>query len=214
MGFAAAIETIQREPRLRLNWEGQYCAIIACGPSAKSANIEQLRGRLKVIAIKEAFEIAPFADVVYGCDFPWWKHRHGLKEFKGVKIGWDTKIRDLYPDVRLVEIKRKLCDELLFDEPMSIGAGGNSGFQAINLAVQWGVRGILLIGIDCTGSHFYGRNFWNRANNPTLDNFNRWTAAFKKAEQQLKDRVDVVSSGALQCFRRQSIEATLAEWDV
>ena len=42
-----------------------------------------------------------------------------------------------------------------------IGGGGNSGFQALNLALQWGARKIILVGFDLTdenGLHWYGRN--------------------------------------------------------
>ena len=79
--------------------------VIATGQSAKTAKIEVLRGRLKIIAIKEAaVDLCPWADVAYGCDAPWWTHRKGLPDFKGLKIGWDKKIP--FEDVRRVGYRK------------------------------------------------------------------------------------------------------------
>lgn len=97
-----------------------------------------------------------------------------------------------------------------------MGSGGNSGFQALNLAVQWGAAQILLIGFDMTdagGAHWYGRNNWTGANNPDQNNFKRWIAAFESAAVTLKRMgVEVVNCSphsALGCFPKMSIEAAL-----
>jgi hypothetical protein len=70
-------------PDWYLDWSGREVAIIASGPSAKKSGYAALRDRMPVIAIKENIELAPWADVVYGCDAAWWKKRNGLPEFKG-----------------------------------------------------------------------------------------------------------------------------------
>jgi hypothetical protein len=107
-------------------------------------------------------------------------------------------------------------DRLLTDEPGKTGSGGNSGFQALNLAVQWGARRILLIGFDMTdasGVHWYGRNTWLMANNPDHHNFKRWIAAFEAAAPVLaKMGVEVINCSrysALKCFPKLSIEDAL-----
>lgn len=202
------------------DWSGEVCAIIASGPSAKQANIDALRGRAKVLAIKENVELCPWADAVYGCDGAWWQHRSGLPKFTGQKFAWDRHVCDRYPDLIRVRIEDKKCDLLLTHEPLSIGSGGNSGFQALNLAVQFGTRRIILVGFDMTdrpGAHWYGRNLWAGANNPTEDNFRRWRAAFAAAEPVFKDIgcdvVNVSPFSELKCFRRSTIESALLEWN-
>jgi hypothetical protein len=103
-------------------------------------------------------------------------------------------------------------------EPGTIGAGGNSGYQALNLAVQWGARKIILIGFDMTdrsGVHWYGRNRWIGANNPDQSNFKRWIAAFEKAAPVLRDMgvsvVNVSRDSALGCFPKMALDDALAE---
>lgn len=206
------------------DWRGQACAIIASGPSTKGSGFQKLRGRMPVIAIKEsASELATWADVAYGCDVNWWKHRKGLKAFGGLKIGFDPKINAFYPDVQTIVIKDnggsggdKYCNDLLLDEPGVIGGGLNSGFQALNIAVQFGAARILLIGFDMRGDHWYGRNLWHKANNATDWDKQRWCKHFDRAADVLRRiGVEVVNASphsALKCFRKTSVDQASSEW--
>lgn len=153
--------------------------------------------------------------MVYGCDAAWWMHRKGLTEFHGLKVCYAGNNLAGYPEIRRIEID-KHTDKLLF-ETGKTGSGGNSGFQALNLAVQWGARRILLIGFDMTdasGVHWYGRNSWHQANNPNESNFKRWIAAFGAAAPVLaKMGVEVINCSvhsAMKCFPRRSIEDALS----
>lgn len=156
--------------------------------------------------------------MVYGCDAPWWTYRKGLPEFGGLKVCWAGDrgyVAAPFPDLRRIKI-RKDQDRLLFDEIGFTGSGGNSGFQALNLAVQWGVEQILLVGFDMTdecGVHWYGHNAWTGANNPSRTNFKRWIAAYETAAKQLEERgVEVVNcslDSALNCFPKMTLEDAL-----
>lgn len=205
------------------DWRGKACAIVASGPSTKKAGIEKLRGRLPVIAIKEnAHDLCKWADVAYGCDLGWWQHRRGLQDFKGLKIGWDPHLPKLFPDVRVITIKKKkdhpvqYSDQMHFDELGVIGGGGNSGFQAVNLAIQFGADRILGIGFDMYGDHWYGRNNWIKGNNPSDSNFRTWRKAFEGAAETMRamgvEFVNASPNSTLHCFRKATIEQTLAEW--
>lgn len=108
---------------------------------------------------------------------------------------------------------------MLFDEPGYIGAGGNSGFQALNIAVQFGVMRVLLIGFDmhaAQGVHWYGPNVGRNMNNPLDHNYVRWRHAFNKQARVLRGMgIDVVNASpnsALVCFENKSIEQALAGW--
>jgi hypothetical protein len=105
--------------------------------------------------------------------------------------------------------------------PGLIGSGGNSGFQAINLAAQFGVDRILLIGFDMhtgAGVHWYGRNTWKRANNPSNANLMRWRDAFISQAPVLERRgikvVNASPDSGLFCFERGSIDETLKAWNL
>lgn len=201
------------------DWRGETVAIIASGPSAKQVDVELLVRHCRVLAIKENVELFTEAEVVYGCDGAWWKHRRGLPDFKGIKIGWDECACAEF-GLRRAFITDKKCDELLLDEPMHIGSGGNSGFQALNLAVQFGAPRIALVGFDMTdrpGAHWYGRNNWPGANNPSEDNFRRWRAAFDNAAPVLSELgisvVNVASFSALKSFPRIGLADALRGWN-
>lgn len=203
-------------------WQDKTVAIVACGRSLKNIDLSPLRGRVPVIAIKEAaVELAPWSDAVYGCDGPWWKYRQGLPQFKGLKFAWDGKACAAYSDLIRVEIPDRKCGRILLDEPLTLGAGGdgnlggNSGFQCVNLAAQFSVGRILLLGFDMQGTHFYGRNKWPKANNPHDQIFRCWVTGFETAAPRLKQLgIDVINASpvsALNCFRKMSFADAVKE---
>jgi hypothetical protein len=158
--------------------------------------------------------------MVYGCDPAWWKHRHGLPEFTGLKVAWRGGNLE-FPDLLKVDIPKNpsggFAPTMLFDKLGTIGAGGNSGFQAINLAAQLGASRILLLGFDMTDRmgmlHWYGRNQWSQANNPVETSFKNWIGDLIRAAPILKARgvevIDCSLQGALHCFPKMSLEAAL-----
>lgn len=161
--------------------------------------------------------------MVYGCDPAWWRHRKGLPEYTGLKIAWAGAGLNEYPDIRTVEIAKeggKYADDILTGEVGKVGGGGNSGFQALNLAVQFGARRIVLVGYDMTdrgGVHWYGRNDWKQANNPNQSNFDRWIKVFEASAPVLRDMgaevVNASPDSALKCFPRRSIGDAFKEWE-
>lgn len=161
--------------------------------------------------------LCPWADVVYGCDGPWWQAKRGLPEFKGTKLAHDTGVCTAYRDVHKIEVFDH--DNMLFDEPGMVGSGGNSGFQAINIAAQFGATRILLIGFDMHGAggvHWYGPNRWKNANNPIDTSYVHWRAALNKQSKVLHamgiEVVNASQESALTCFRKSNIPETLAAW--
>lgn len=164
--------------------------------------------------------------MVYGCDRPWWEYRRGLPEFAGLKVTWRGNGLPGFEAIRRIDIAElpqpnllKYSPDLEMEKVGTIGAGGNSGFQALNLALQWGALKIILIGFDMSdkgGVHWYGRNHWPMANNPNESNFKRWIAAFDRAAPVL-DRigarvVNASPNSALTCFPKMSLEQALAEF--
>jgi len=200
------------------DWSGKAVAIVASGFTTKKSEVEILKGRLPVLAIKRNVELAPWADVVYGCDAAWWESVQGLPHFSGLKLCWADRVCDRYPDIHKVRIAPK-DDRFLMGEIGTVGAGGNSGYQALNLSVQFGAKRILLVGFDVNdrgGTHWYGRNNWNMANNPTRDNFRRWCASFTSAAPIIEDfGVEVINASIfsdLKCFKQLSVDQALTRW--
>lgn len=200
------------------DWSGEAVAIVASGPSAKSAGVHLLKGKMRVIAIKKNIEIAPFADVVYGCDAAWWRSVRGLPDFNGLKLAYDQNVCSEF-GLQRVQIPNIHSNDLLLGEVGKVGAAGNSGFQALNLAVQFGAKRILLVGFEASvrsGDHWYGRNNWNGANNPDELLTERWRKALDGAAGVLSNLgIDVINaapySQAMR-FKKMTIADALRVW--
>lgn len=103
-----------------------------------------------------------------------------------------------------------------FDRFGVLGAGGNSGFQALNLAVQTGATRIALVGFDmhlAAGVHWHGRHPPGM-NNPTAQVIAGWREGLDAAAPMLQALgVDVVNCNphsALRAYRHQSLEDFLS----
>jgi len=202
------------------DWTGECVAIVGAGPSAKKAGVETLRDRIHVIAINESFKLCPWAEILYGCDKAWWDHHRGLPDFAGLRLCHDGTACQYYKGLQRIWIDNPAGDELLFDRPTYLGAGGTSAFQAMNLALQFGATGILLVGVDCTlehGEHWFGR-YPSPMNNPAQSNVVRWKKAFDGAAYGLRKRgIDVVNCSpisALVNYPKMTIPEALARWQL
>ncbi len=96
----------------------------------------------------------------------------------------------------------------------TIRLGGNSGFQAVGLALHFGAARIVLLGYDMqfTG----GRKHWHadhtRLGNPVPARMRDWHARFEQLAGQT--RVPIVNATretALRCFPRVDLIESLAE---
>jgi len=118
--------------------------------------------RAKLIAVNDAVRLTgKTADVLFASDSKWWKW------FKDVEDGdlphhlWsvDPEARTFRPSVHLVNYNGQ---EGLETHPSSIRTGGHSGYMAINMAVHFGAKTIILLGYDLQRTdgqhHFFGEH--------------------------------------------------------
>jgi hypothetical protein len=124
--------------------------------------------------------------VLYACDNAWWRLNDGLPEFRGLKLTADGQAAAAFSDLHKVHLCPGL-DRLTAERPGHIGDGGNSGFQAVNLALQFGATRMVLVGFDMRrdrGLHWHGPHRIG-LNNPSERNLIRWRAALESAAAQL-----------------------------
>jgi len=182
--------------------------ILAGGSSLHPDDVEAVRGRTRVIAVNDAWRFAPWADVLYGADWPWWEHWQGVPDFPGEKWTQDKPSGGVAPDPDRarewgINIIRSEDRPGISFTPGVIHQGGNSGFQAVNLAVLWGVSKILLLGFDMGGSHWFKDRpaKFNKGSD-----FSLFIKAFELAAPQIEHMVINCSRRtALTCFRRMAI---------
>lgn len=159
------------------SWAGAPMAIVASGPSAAGLDPSALRG-LRTLAINSAIDLLPGADALYACDARWWELRRGCPGYRGVRITASRRARDAWG------VNLALCDKATGDAPLmarrgTIGWGRNSGFQALNLALQFQPPVILLIGYDMharAGLHCHP-DHPVPLSNPRPESFRAWARA-------------------------------------
>lgn len=145
-------------PSVPALWPGSTIVCLGTGPSLAAEDIAYVQAKgARVIAVNDAYRLAPTADVLYACDFKWWRWHPEALKVTGLKYSL-TKHAERYPGVLVL---RNTGDTGLERDPHGLKTGKNSGYQAINLAVHFGAARVVLLGYDMTpagktGGHFFG----------------------------------------------------------
>lgn len=155
----------------------------------------------------------PNSDVHYATDWRWWDKYKGLPDYKGLKLCQDQNFDGTEWNIKKVTVSRA-HDALLVSNFGTIGWGGNSGFGALNLAVQFGAKKIILIGYDMTlrgGVHWHGPHVG--LNNPNDGNVARWRNALDNVKVTLDGLgIEVINCSlvsSLQNYPKMSLEEAL-----
>lgn len=196
-------------PRLLPNGGTVVC--LGGGPSLTEADVAYCRGKADlVIAINNAYQLAPWADVLYACDARFWTWHRGVKSFKGLKFS----LQKAAAVWSAVGVLKRTGDYGLERKPHGLRTGRNSGYQAINVALHLGATRVLLLGYDMqlTG----GRCHWHppHPNNqpPPVQSFR---GAFRMLAPQLAGYgltvINCSRETALTCFPCQPLEQALPD---
>lgn len=182
---------------------------LATGPSLTPEDVNAVRGRGTVIAVNDAHQLAPWADVLYSSDRYWWKHYRGVQGFKGVRATieftpgrYAKELAAIAPDMFFL---KNTGHQGVETDPTGIRTcGQNSGGAAVNLAVHLGARRIVLLGYDCgvPGSkrHFFGDH---PRHLQQLSPFPTWRTAF----EQMREPMQALGIEVVNCSRSTSINA-------
>lgn len=197
------------------DWVGDTCIIVAGGPTAKEQPYHLIRPEHRVIVINNAHQLVPGADILFACDLAWWRRYGATLTFKGLRLSTDKHACKLPYGVQQVNLDRP-SDKMNLVKFNTVGWGGNSGFQALNLAVQMGAKKIVLVGYDMTtvhGLHWHGSHP-RGMNNPTENNVRRWCRAVDGAADDLEPLgIKVVNCSpvsALQRYEKMGLKEALA----
>jgi hypothetical protein len=190
--------------------------VVASGPSLTQEDCNKLKDSgWKVIAVNNSWELVPWCDVVFACDTPWWN-----MHIDKVRAGTDAELWTSGKRAReLHRINYVNCE----DNP-GLGVhgyvhkGGNSGYQAINLAYLWGAKQIFMLGFDCKPSN-EGKAHWF-GQHPTglsqKQNFSKWREKFPALAKDLKKKnievYNLTRDTALTCFTQMSLEEALTKY--
>jgi len=159
------------------DWSGDVVAVVASGPSVNSDTIGKLKGKCRVAVVNNSYQLAPWADLLYAADADWWREHKGAKEFGGLKVTCkqDTAVDNgiCFVDLIPEKLSNTEQDKIMFEPKGTIGRGGNSGFQLINIVTQAGCKKQIWIGFDFQGEHWHSRHP-RPMKNPSQRTLDKW----------------------------------------
>lgn len=162
--------------------------IAAPGPSLSAADLQAAGKVAPILAIGDAFRLAPEGCAVYHADYDWWAAAPTGKAMPNhVSAGLHSS-RAFTRSQRAAEqfgLEYVECRSIPGFGIDRLHSGGNSGYQAINLALLMGAQRIILTGYDyqATGGkkHFFG-DHPGRLNRPHA--YDTWLAYLRDACQR------------------------------
>lgn len=195
------------------DWDGSPAVVIASGPSLTQDDVDFCRGRARVVAVNDCWWLAPWADALYAADFYWWQHHGGVPDFAGEKWCGDREAHRVY-GIPLANTTRMPAG-YSFD-PETLGRlGGNSGGQAVNLAILRGADPVVMLGFDMQATG--GRKHWFGDHPGRLNrrqHFGEWVAAMDGGYRTLVARgIRVINASretALKAYPRMTIQEALS----
>jgi len=181
--------------------------IAGTGPSLTVEDLNACRDVVPVIVINSAWELAPWADVLYAADFGWWTTYKPT--FTGIRLACKNQNSAIYG----ATVLKSLGYLGWSDDPDAVYDGGHSGYQAIQVAAtRLGAKRILLLGYDVKMSADGRRNCYdNRKTKP----FFRWLDTYATLAHAAQVRgIEIVNCSrdtALTAFPRQPLARGLCD---
>lgn len=175
-----------------------------------------------MIAVNDAYRLCPAADVLYACDLRWWRHwiEHIRQHFRGELA---TQIHSQLRNKAQRQTLERFIDRHgmtaltsspgagFSTRPGHIHQGKNSGYQAVNLAIQRGATEVLLLGFNM--GPVGGKEHWfgdHPGGMQRSSPYGLMVAAFQAAAGQLDELgvriVNCTPNSALTCFETAHIE--------
>lgn len=141
-------------PRVARRPDAQMVVCLATGPSLTAEDVDYCHGKAVVIAVNDAYRLAPWADVLIANDAAWWRVHRGVPDFAGEKYCLEASAATS----GAVTVLDYTGETGIETEPTGLRSGRCSGGAAINVALHLGATRIVLLGYDMRGDHFFGRH--------------------------------------------------------
>ena len=165
-----------------------------------------------VIAVNMSFQLGDWIDVLFFGDDGFWKtQKEGILNFKGLRVSFESeKIRD--SRVKLVARNPRQKQGITFEPAGLLSWNFNSGAAAINLAVQFGAKRIILLGFDMQ-LDANNNQHWHKVYTSPLDGLKdtiaKWLQGFPLIAEQAQSRgieiINCSSNSKIDCFQKANI---------
>ena len=198
-------------------WKGEQCIVIGGGasipkqfdipqevvqsvfsgsstPAAYSPYMEAIH-KESIIAVNMAYTLGNWVDVLFFGDGAMLKKKGvNIFDFQGLKVSCATAILPYHKKIKILNRSTKTMG-IDFD-PNFICWNLNSGAGAINLAVHFGVKRILLLGFDMNltdGKDQHFHKYYGGNPKTVVGVFKRHMKGFAKIAADLKGQVEVIN---------------------
>lgn len=192
-------------------WAGERVFVLGGGPSLRAEDVRRLTGA-RVIAVNGAYEVAPFADMLFFNDLGWYRrHERKVAAWPGLVVTASVRRMRFAHNVKRVQTETTRPFP-----PIGSGLikwGPSSGHRAVATAVMLGAGWIGLLGFDMREvagrTHFHDeyRNDPTRYRDLFIPGFTGWHSA---AEAIGVTIVNLTAGSALTEFPMMSLDEVLA----
>ena len=197
------------------NWRDHTAVVVASGPSLTDEQITLIEHSVVfTIAVNNSYAKLQHPDVVYACDYLWWKLNHMKAKQNIPRRQMWTQDRAAAEQFQLSHIQWEGKDGL---GKRGLRVNGNSGAGAINLAYHFGARRILLVGMDMKPGP-NGEKHWHPDHPKPLvqgQQFEEWRKKMGVLAADLKTEgvtvVNCTPGSALTCFPMGDLEQELVK---
>jgi hypothetical protein len=170
--------------------------VLATGQSLSQSIADRVRC-CNVVAVSDAYRLAPWADALASTDGKWWKaHLDEALKFKGLKFTAAPSFVKL--------------DESI--ERLAVDCSTNSGLLGLMVAVKLGAKRVLLCGVDM---HSPGKHFFGEHKAPLRSSKQRHLDLHKRQfANYLPKGVEIINctpGSALEAYPKRPLEDCLAE---
>jgi hypothetical protein len=165
-----------------------------------------------IIAVNMAYKLGDWIDVLFFGDDDFWKTRkEEIIAFNGLRVSFESeKIRD--SRVKLVARNPRKKQGITFAPAGLLSWNFNSGAAAINLAIQFGAKRIILLGFDMQLDQNNNQH-WHKVYSSPLDvikesmkkHLQGFSVIAKDIEGTGIEIINCSLNSAIQCFRKANI---------
>lgn len=170
-------------------WDGATAVILGGGPSLEYTDLTPLQHprnpKIRVIGCNDAFLLGDWVDVCYFGDWPWYElFEKDLDQYEGLKVTLHERCAQFDSEGVLV-VRREVRGCFLDGR---VGWNMNTGTSAINLAILFGARKVVLVGFDFKNAN-NGEPNWHpvrRGAAPSAEKFKVWLDHAETVHQNIE----------------------------
>lgn len=193
-------------------WPDSSVVVIGGGPSVKNTDLSLLHP-YRVIAVNNSYQLGNWDVLFFGDERWYYWHKQGIWDFPGMVVTCNPHNQKFKG---VLYVKRDESKFGISEDNSKLRWNLNSGAAAINLAVLFGAKRIILVGFDmkhgkCGNSHWHGWHTQIQSRNP-LDNkpYARHMESFPKIKEDA-DRlgIEIINTcmdSAIEIFPKVELE--------